>query len=266
MILRLELICALLVVIIGALSYFSHYPSFAISNVSVVGLDGDQKQGIETFVNTELQGGYLHLFSKHNFLLYPKGVLERGIFDQFKKVESVKLTVQGKHDLIVSVVQRGPYALWCNADKVQQLEGSTSTGVNLDHCYDTDKGGLAFQSHDASLTALPILFKTFDKENVVGENILDQEKFTNLRELIVSLDSLAIKTSSIIFKDNGDFEIHSDKNEKYIFGAGDDLKTDVGNLKLLLDSADFKNQTATSSKKIDYIDLRFGQKLYFKLL
>jgi hypothetical protein len=129
-----------------------------------------------------------------------------------------------------------------------------------------DQNGLAFEKQDGSPVSLVVLYKSSSKTDIVGETIIDQNSFASLRTLLVSLTSLNIKPDYIIFKDNGDFEVYTETSGKYIFGASDDLKIDVDNLKLLLDSVEFKNQTATSSKKIDYIDLRFGKKVYFKLL
>jgi hypothetical protein len=93
LILRVELIFGLFVVLVGALSYFSYYPTFTLSNIEVVGLDGVEKQALESFVDGQLQGGYLHVFSKRNYLLYPKTKLHEQILSQFKKTLSVTLSV-----------------------------------------------------------------------------------------------------------------------------------------------------------------------------
>ncbi len=264
-ILRLELLSALFVVILGALSYFSYSPTFAISNIEVLGLVDSDKVAVEEYVKTNLEGGHLLLFSKRNFLLYQKNSIEQGIYAEFKKVEKVKLATKDIHNLIVTVAPREPYALWC-AGSITQSSVGTSTSNQTTGCYHVDWGGLVFEKEsDAPASGKVALYKTFGKENMIGERILDQGKFAKLRELLRSLTELNLKPEGVVFKDNGDFEVRTGTDGKFIFGGSDDLNVSVNNLKLLLDSEEFKKEVVVGSKKIDYVDLRFGKKLFFKV-
>jgi hypothetical protein len=265
LLLRLQLAGLFVIAVIGGLSYLSYDSSRAITNVQVVGIDSINQENISSLVSGELQGAYAFLFAKRNYWLYPKNEIKRQIDIQFTKVKKVNLSIRDKHTLVVSILERVPFALWCNAEKFNVLT-ALSPNRSFTNCYNIDEDGLAFERLDKDATSSLVVFnKPFQGKALVGQNIFETKKFNDIKNLITILAATGLNSKEILFKDNGDFEIYMDSGEEYIFGGNDDLKVDVINLKLLLDSTDFKNQSATSTKKIEYIDLRFGKKIFFKV-
>jgi hypothetical protein len=235
-----------------------------ISGVQISGIDGADKQGIESLVASELGGGYFFLFSKHNFLLYPKSKIETEIVNRFKKVKTVKLSVHNKRELVISIETRGTFAKWCNPDMFVRMTVASTSESTVTNCYNLDQDGMAFEQVQVKNESLPTLYKVINRDEL-GENILDREKFERFNALLDKLAEIQIRPVSVLFRDTGDIEIYNEKGEEFIFSGNDDVVAPVSNLRLLLDSDEFKNQTATSSKQINYIDLRFGKKIFFKL-
>jgi hypothetical protein len=72
-----------------------------------------------------------------------------------------------------------------------------------------------------------------------------------------------IEPISVLAEDNGDFTMYLSTGGKIYFDQSQPFYQTETNLKALLQT--FSSSSSTLIADIDYIDLRFGNKLYYKM-
>jgi len=101
-------------------------------------------------------------------------------------------------------------------------------------------------------------------DDPVGVEYMGSQDFVQISEFVRSLDMLSLHPQYLVAQDNNEYALVVGRGTKIYFDTHDSLSKTVDNLDVLLKSPVF----ATSSRDalpIDYLDLRFGNKLFYKL-
>ena len=102
-------------------------------------------------------------------------------------------------------------------------------------------------------------FRGFIKGDPLRRQYLSPEKFKDIGRFISGVEKLEMKPVSITARDDGDFELIFDTALRVMWNEKQDLDRLLENLQAVLDGAGLK-----SAKSVDYIDLRFGNKVFYK--
>jgi len=246
-----------IVSLIWGASFWSHNEFFTIKNIKIVGNDVTVKEDIENIIVADTAGNYFGLFSRANIIIYPKSKIKKDILNQFKRISQVDIGMSDRDSIEVDVVERKPIALWCTS-------GQDITEVNLlsDECYFLDETGYIF-AKAATFTG-NVFFKYYGSVDggPIGVGYFPESKFVNLEAFIKGLENLKIKPIYLSTTPDGDFEAHLAGGSKIIFNDKDISNTLI-NLDSLLSKNNLIGEEVISS--LDYIDLRFGNKLFYKL-
>lgn len=255
---------AIIVSIVGALciaaamclSYASYLPQYSFGSITVSGAQTISKVAIADYAGSIVYDGSHHFLSRANILLYPKSLLEKDIPLEFPRVASASITSPSllSNSITISVVERQPFALWCPS-----AQGLSAGDV----CYYLDQNGFIFgqapQSATSSgeyifsggvSTSTPIIGQTFAPGHTQG--------------LVAFLESLAQAGYAPLgaqVESDQDFIVPLQQGYSIYASFGEDPDTLVNNLKLILSSSALVGQT----QDLEYIDLRFGDRVYFKL-
>jgi len=235
----------------GGIVWVTHLPLLKIESVTVSGNSAVSVTEIQNLIKSKISGNHYYLFSKSNRFLYPKKEILNEVLTLFKRVETIKLEVNG-NDLVVSITERKPKYVWCT--------GTPATRSK--ECYFVDDQGYIFaQAPRFSGSAYFLLYGQI-KKNPISQYYLPQPEFEALTNFIRSVRDKDIIGSAIVSEGNGVFALHLEKGGKIIFKQDQDSTTLLSNLELLKkNTALFKAQAASA---IEYIDLRFGNKVYYK--
>lgn len=286
-------ICFFLVffVLFGRLSQVN---KFLIKEVSITGNKIVGKDEVFKIAKNELYGFNFSLFPKNNFLIYPKTNIEETIKNKFLRIESLSLEVVNFSKLNIIVKEREPGFVWCpvkNNDCYYLDKG----GLVFDRAPDFS-GGVFFK-FQGGLKPKEIA------NDYYGKNLIESNKLTKLIQFKDEAVQIIRKNlggqwtaSSIAILDWDDFSIQftnqKDKEWKIIFvGRGIDPLSNLAeasesilkskgqdeivsfetnlisiarNLEATVLSANFKSNYEKSDSSIDYIDLRFGKKVFYK--
>jgi hypothetical protein len=251
------------VAILVGLTYLSRSEKFNISTVEVFGnkvIDGEQ---IKAVVENNMSGYYLWLFPKSNFLLYPKTRIERDLQMQFRRLKDISFNVVGRKSLEVKLNEREGKYLWCGVDLPQDM--STT------ECYFMDSSGYIFDN--APYFSGDIYFKFFgpvsDTTTPIG-NTFEPSLFGSLTTFKDSLAALGVKPSTIYLSPDGEIDLYMSSNisipnaPKIIFKVDSNLEKIIENLQAALDTEPLKTDFVKKYKTLQYIDLSFGNKVYYK--
>jgi cell division septal protein FtsQ len=206
-------------------------------------------------VASELSGKWLGIIPKNNILFMGKAAIGNAISKSFPDVASVKTTLAGLGSLTVEVTERSPYGKWCVIADPNN------------NCLMIDDQGLAFEKFDQSMqssattsTSTAILIVFTSAEPKLDTNIFNKTRFEKLKQFIQSFKSAGFVIDSVKEQD-ADYFFTLDNGAEIRLQGTDDPE-DIAS-KLFSVEADLQKQA--DAGRVDYIDLRYGNKVYLKM-
>lgn len=218
---------------------------FTIKSIDVIGANKTSAVQIESLVSSAIDFSKFGIFSRRNFLFIDTQNINEAISKAFPDFSKVRTTLAGLGSLVVEVVERSPYAKWCD-------ESSNS------ECLIIDNQGFAFESSSQSRATTFLSIFTQSKP-VYASEIFDADRFSKLKQIIDSFDKSGYVVVSVTETDADYFLEISNGFEVRI--KSDDESSDII-AKLDAIQNDLKNGGNTAP--IDYIDLRYGNKVFLK--
>src|SRR3989344_2174489 len=236
--------------VFGFLIYISRLPRLNIDNIIVVGNKVVETEAIKEVAEKELAGDYFFVFPKTNIFLYPKNKLEYALLNEFKRIKDVSFLVEDRKMLRMDVSERTPKYLWC--------DGIVMSPSVPENCYFMDEGGFIFD--EAPYFSGEVYFKFY------GTASLLEKSFENLISFKKTLEGMGLRPAVLSIQENRDVRIFlsTSTGPEIIFKVDSDFQKVTENLEAALTTeplqSDFKNKYSS----LLYIDLRFGNKVYFK--
>lgn len=237
--------------IVGAVSLVSYLPRFSVQNIVVQGTQDVDPALVQNYITTLFASEPHSLLSHRNIFLYPRSSIEQGIVNAFPRVQTATVSRPSwwSTELDVRILERDPYALWCDS------------GV----CYLMDQGGLIFSAAASTTIADVPSHYVFEGGIATGTIPIGQQYVSahlpGIIELLDELGRAGFTPNGASVEGDTDFSIQFADGSRLLASYGEDPGTLTKNLQIVLSSDALKN----ASGQIDYIDLRFGDKVYFKM-
>lgn len=232
--------------LLAGLVALAQAPFLRITAIAVAGAKTVPQAKVESLVREQLQGSYFYLFPKNNILLYPKGDIERALLAEYGEFKSVKARAENFRTLALAVVERESKALWCSSS-------AEAAGDEPETCYLMDDEGVAYAPAPQFSEPIYIEYR--------GEV---REHFKNLSALVdaVAQTQPDNPVRTVIADESGDARVYFQKDFLLIFSLADGGGDIFERFSLALAAEPFKNRALAD---FEYLDLRFGDKLYYKL-
>ncbi len=204
----------------------------------------------------ELAGGFMSgskfLFvPRANIFFFDSQNLEKKIASEFGGVESVDVDRQiFSFGIDIKIKERGALFAFCN----------TSEGG--EECFNMSRDGFIFEE-EGGVVSLDgkIVFHSQKNENVLRTFFDTKDRVENYMKFIDAIMARNIKISSVTIESFDESFISTDVG-KIIFNPSDDPYVASQNASLLIE--DIRKQN--SEAKFEYIDTRFGNKMFYKLI
>ncbi len=252
---RLRFIVAVIGVVLTAILLYgihwsSYQPMMRINDVSVRGAMLQDPNEVVAFTKAGLAETKTHFIARDNIFAYPKEELRAGILREFPRLKSVRIGRGGFFGttLIVNVDERTAYATWCS-------EGEAPT------CFVFDENGLVFAPKERS--GKPELSYVFyggiDPNSAIGAVFLP-EKLRGVRDLMQRMREARFNPLRLHVLDEQDYTIDLENGFTIKASFGQPIDTIVHNLELVSVSPALRDK----EKELEYIDLRFGNRVYYK--
>lgn len=254
-----------ILIFIGLIVGFFYLPQFRIKEISIKSNDNDAvgQQQLVREVKNAIAGKFFGIFPADNFFILPKGKIIANILNKSLLFKNVSIDKIFPQKISIDIETRKPEALWC-LDKM-----ATSTNLADPALRSFSEGGCAFVDDDGFIFKLapdfsgPIFLKFFDERPAapeIGKNMLLTDQFKNLiifKNLLAGRD---INIQKINLKEDGIFELYASEGWYLILSEKNEPTPSLNNLELILDGT-IKDQRPN----LEYIDLRFGNKVFYKL-
>lgn len=251
---RLVGISLLVIIVVAVPIYLLRTQRFLISSVVVSGNNVTKTEDIQKIVEDKINGNYLLIFPKSNDLLYPKASITKTLLQDIPRLSEVEVTLSNPHTLSVSVVEHEPFALYCT---------NVSNPSDPSGCFFLDKDGYIF-SEAPSFSGGVYFVYTGDPvfDSPLGQSYLNKTIFSELPPFIQSLSNLNL--SPKVFVDKGDeYNVILSSGATIMWKSSSDLGTIYSDLESFLSDPSFTKEKAALGRLL-YIDLRFGNKVFYK--
>lgn len=246
-----------LVVILAFFAYISRLPHLNITEIQIVDNKFIDEEEAKNVIWDEMAGKYIWLFPKTNVLFYPQNNIKFALQDKFKRIESVDLSIKNNKTLIVSLTEREAKYTWC---------GDTLTSENIkEQCYFLDKVGYIFE--EAPHFSGEVYFKFFGTSK---DSYFFKEYFSKLILFRDALVGLKIKPAFLYVNTEKEVEVYLSKTNlskyehKIIFNLDADIQNVIENITAALNTEPLKTDIKNKYSSLQYIDLRFENKVYTK--
>lgn len=249
----------LFLLLVGAIR-FSGWEKFLIDRVAVGGTSAADQSVIEAAVWRRLNERFFLFFPRKNVILYPRLTLRTELLEEFPRLASVKIGLTERRTLSVAVTERQPAFVWCDAAR----------------CFFLDESGFIFSS--APQLSQPEFFLLLGAlpENPLGIRPLPVDFLRLIAESSERLAAVATRVAGEeVFVsraerlDEKDWRFvlartRSGEELPVIFDLSDSSVSAFVNLEAALTNRALHAELLRRPWRLEYIDLRFGSKVFYK--
>lgn len=248
-----------ILVLLAAIGYgvhlLSYVPQLTINGVVVEGTEAVSPELVRAYVESVIEDGSYRLLARDNIFVYPRAVIERALATDFPRIRTANVSRDSllAQAVRVKVVERRPFGVWCAAEIADAASG----------CYVFDETGFVFAE-------APLDSRTKDRYTFTGGvaepaspigSFVAEAHIHGIIALITMLERTGYQPLGAKIVDGRDFHVPLKDGYLLKVSYGASPSTVVHNLELVLAS-----ETLTENRDtIEYIDLRFGNRVYYKL-
>lgn len=245
------IVAVLLCGLIGGLLWLSWRPALRIQTVRVEGAQTVASTTLQQFVRQRLLGAYLGVIPRDNIFVYPKGRIEKEVRAAYPVFATVAVHADNFSSLSLAVSERQPKETWCG--------GSPDAPQP---CLFLDESGVAYGAAPAFSGSPYVRYYGPLPGDELPKQFLSPDVARALFALIDAVGEKAGEVQSVSIDSNDDMQADFASGFVLKFSLDDDSAKIFQRFALALQSAPF---TAHPLSAFLYLDLRFGDKLYYKL-
>ncbi|MBI5138785.1 MAG: FtsQ-type POTRA domain-containing protein [Candidatus Vogelbacteria bacterium] len=232
--------------------------SLNLQTIVITGTVFVSKTEVAKIIDDEMRGFHLGIIPKKSFMFYPKNSIRERILSSFDRVYAATFTEESPSELLVTVHERVPDAVWCEGEFNRSTER---------RCYYVDKIGLLYDV--APSFSGPVYFEYYGylrESPRLGNNVLDLEQIIKIQEFRRELIKNNIEPISILIKSDKSYELMTGQGWKVFFSSDAPVELMIKHLNLTLLSEILTKRVTDKKSKLEYIDLRYGEKVFYKFV
>jgi hypothetical protein len=244
----------LFVILVGAPIYLLRNTHFLISQIEIKGNNVTKSELIQEIISKNIEGNYAWIIPKSNILLYPKHNIQTELLATVPRFNNVDIRLENTRTLVVEVSERTPFALYCK--DVQDV-------LNPAGCFFLDASGYIFSEAPAFSGGVYQVFSSEPSfEEPLRQRFLDPQTFGKLPEFVDSLGKIGVFSKALVDKDD-EFHVVLANGAVIMWKKTQDLENIHSNLESFMKDPNLNSNNKTLDR-ILYLDLRFGNKIFYK--
>ncbi|MEK7213742.1 MAG: hypothetical protein AAB637_01325 [Patescibacteria group bacterium] len=249
-----------LIAIIIAIVYVLRSPFLQISSINIKGVTTLNSEEIKGKVLEVLSGDYFSIIPRTSVLFYPKKSIKNILFESYKQIEKIDINRKDVSNLEINIMEYKPIALVC--------EGFYEDNVDDSNCFLVNKDGYVFaKSVSSSVSLFHYYIETDKGDDIIGLNFIDSNRFKELQKFIENISNSGIPILGMLINENGAYELYAknkDNSEAIIyFDDRSSLRKTSSNLIAFWNDSQIIKKGATTALMFDYINLRFGNNIFY---
>jgi len=232
------------ILIVGAV-FILRADFLQIKSVEVSGNQDISKDAIERSARENLLGNRLLFIPKSNFFIFSSKSLEQKILENFPRTEMVEVSKNLDGVIQIKIIERQKDFIWCRGES---------------DCFVMDKNGLVF----APAGSEEILGKIIFKGNIYGEpvyqNFALEDDMQNYLNTIETFQNAGLRVLTVMAESPNKAVVETDMGNIFL-NPEEEMSLSIPNISLLIQEIRSQDPSAL----FDYIDARFGPKVFYKL-
>jgi hypothetical protein len=243
-------------VVSGAWYFYFHTPTFIITNYEISGVD----DAIIPDLTSRLQ----NLSHTYSLKVIPRGKIltysSRAVIDTVRSVvpeaESISVHAGGTHTLKIVVTVLTPYL------KLSDTQALTKEGIVFTTTHDLHGYPLITIASSSMMTIKRngLIFN----ELATGDDDMTA-LLANVTDVSSKVSQVIFPVSTILIEDTGDVScFNATGTSKVIFLKDVPSKIVWSNIVSAIDTEPLKTKLATEPSRLQYIDARFGNKIFYR--
>lgn len=244
--------------------FFLRMKFLQLKNIEVAGNVVLEQKDIQDFINKKYEGKYLWLIPKNNTLFVLPKTVKKTLQKEFPRIDSIDVKRNFPKSLSIEITERKGMYVWCGND-------TSISSISKDvPCFFVDKEGVIF-SEAPYFSGTPFtLFLGGDKDvlNILGTRLLMEDDFKNILFIYDMVNKLKLSPYAINILPGEEYEILLKSNSDLTSSTRIKLKDINDQITLSQNLAAALNTKVFKDHKIaefEYIDARFGNKVFYKL-
>ncbi len=226
----------------SAIYFFIFYPLFQIDSVLIKNAKNLNEEAVFSFVDQEMYTK-LPLVQSKSIFLVSSDRTRREILRKTSVIEDVTIKKIFPATVEVEIRERKPFAVWCRS-------------ANEKSCYYLNEEGIVFQRIETIPRKLPLFIK--EEKPVLGKRVVDYSFLQALSLAERELLRLGITATYSQAPTDETIVMFVDEGWKIYFSV-DNTDKELANFRLIMEEIG-----KTKRKNLDYIDLRFGDRIFYK--
>ncbi|HHE45930.1 MAG TPA: FtsQ-type POTRA domain-containing protein [Candidatus Moranbacteria bacterium] len=239
------------VIFLGVVIYILFFSSLmSITKIKISGNKNITQQLLLRQINPQISGKYFQLLNKNNFLLVKISRIKKILSSQFVQIRKIEIKKKFPSYLEINIVERVPTLIVCSNNQK----------------YILDENGQVYDKIN-SLPKKDLIILTDESHRPIslGDYLLDKKYLSyilKIKKIVEEETGLKLKnnfwTPSLI---SGDIRTETQTGWKIYFNEQNNLSEEVEMLKAVLNK---KIISVAQRAKLEYIDLRIKNKVYYK--
>ena len=236
-------------------------PVFQIQKIFISGLSTVNEEDVRKEVTSALVGSYFAGLISYRFLFaVPTQTIVDAIKHKFSLIAEVHIEKEFPDTLTIGVKERTMFGILCN--DAANLEALTDKGYVDIQCAYVDTQGVAYESAPKTHGFLITKISTDAPMIAIGQVSVDPLMMQRITDLNTKLPAV-IGSPIVEYRLRGnvarEVRVVSNMGFSLIINRDDDLDHALSVLGTIL-----KKEIGSKRKNLDYIDLRFGNKVFYK--
>lgn len=234
------------ILVCGAVIGLFFVDKFKIKNVAIEGNSILKEEEIRQQVETVMSAKILGIIPQDRFFSFPAEKVKSNLVSVFGRLDSVEIKKEGFSAVSVFVREREPVAILCVAESKD--------------CFFIDETGFIFE--EAPFFSSGVFVKFLDEHSTrpqIGQFLTEKETLERLFDF-VDKAGYFFDITEIYLNDNGVYKFQATDGVQLILDEVDDWDLVFSNFETFL--KDYKD---VGYLDFEYIDLRFGNKVFYKV-
>jgi cell division septal protein FtsQ len=219
-----------------------------VKNFEISGAETVPQENIKNAALSFASGTNFFVIPKSNIIIFNKGKLAAALLATFPRIEKVDVAKNFFGQSVeLRVTEREADFLWCS------IQGE---------CFNMTKDGLVFESYSAEAPRDKIIFEGVLDGNPIMKSFATPAQMQNYLSLVNTFKNAKIVVTDINIELTDKATAKSNIGDIIFDPEGTDLSSVAQNAILLINQVKSK----TPSAEFNYIDARFGNKMFYKLI
>ena len=232
------------ILIVGAV-FLLRADFMQLKSVEVVGNQDIPSDVIERLTHENLLGSRLFFIPKSNFFIFNSRSLEQKILTNFPRVESVEVSKDLDGIIHIILSERQKDFVWCATEEA---------------CFLMSKDGRVFAEAGSEEILGRIIFKGNIYGKPISQNFAVGGDMQNYLKVIGGLQNSGLQVFSVTTESPNKAVVKTGIGDIFL-NPEENMSLSIPNITLLIQEIQSQNPSA----RFNYIDARFGTKVFYKL-